>query len=34
MSKKFGNASMKTVAQQSMDSDTPLGSVMKFARRS
>jgi hypothetical protein len=31
---KFENSSTKTVAKQFMSSQTPLGSVMKFARRS
>jgi hypothetical protein len=31
---KFENSSMKTVAKQSMSLQTPLGSVMEFARRS
>jgi hypothetical protein len=30
----FVNSSMKTVAEQSMGSQTPLGSVMEFAKRS
>jgi hypothetical protein len=34
MLKKFENSSMKTVAEQSMSSQTLLGSVMEFARRS
>jgi hypothetical protein len=34
MLKKFENSSTKTVAEQSMNSQTPLGSVMEFARRS
>jgi hypothetical protein len=33
MFKKFENSSTKTVAGQSMGSQTPLGSVMEFARR-
>jgi hypothetical protein len=32
--KKFDNSSTKSIAEQSMSSQTPLGSVMKFARRS
>jgi hypothetical protein len=28
----FKNSSMKTIAEQSMSSQTPMGSVMKFAR--
>jgi hypothetical protein len=32
--KKFENCSTKTVAEQSMSSQSPLGSVMEFARRS
>jgi hypothetical protein len=32
--KKFENATMKTVVEQSMSSQTPLESVMAFARRS
>jgi hypothetical protein len=32
--KKFKNSSMKTVAEHSMSLQTPLGSVMEFARRS
>jgi hypothetical protein len=31
---KFENSSMNTVVEQSMSSQTPLGSVMEFARRS
>jgi hypothetical protein len=34
MLKKFENPSTKTVAEQSMSSQTPLGSGMEFARRS
>jgi hypothetical protein len=34
MSKKLANSSMKTIAEQSMSSQTPLGSVMEFVRRS
>jgi hypothetical protein len=34
MLKEFENSSTKTVAEQSMSSQTPLGSVMQFARRS
>jgi hypothetical protein len=34
MLKKFENASTKTVAEQSMSSQTPLGSVVEFAKRS
>jgi hypothetical protein len=34
MLKKFEKSSMKTVAEQSMSSQTLLGSVMEFARRS
>jgi hypothetical protein len=34
MLKKFENSSTKTVAEKSMSSQTPLGSVMEFARRS
>jgi hypothetical protein len=34
MLKKFENSSMKTVAEQYMSSQTPMGSVMEFARRS
>jgi hypothetical protein len=34
MLKKFENSSTKTVAEQSMRSQIPLGSVMEFARRS
>jgi hypothetical protein len=33
MLKIFMNSSMKTVAEQSMSLQTPLGSVMEFARR-
>jgi hypothetical protein len=33
MLKKFKNLSMKTAAEQSMSSQTPLGSVKEFARR-
>jgi hypothetical protein len=33
LSKQFENSSTKTVAEQSMSSQTPLGSVMEFARR-
>jgi hypothetical protein len=32
MLKKIENSSTKTVAEQSMNSQTPLGSVMEFAR--
>jgi hypothetical protein len=32
--KKFENSSAKNVAEESMSSQTPLGSVMEFARRS
>jgi hypothetical protein len=32
MFKKFENSSMKTVAKQSMSSQTPLRAVMEFAR--
>jgi hypothetical protein len=32
--KKFDNSSMKTIAGQTMSSQTPFGSVMEFARRS
>jgi hypothetical protein len=32
--KKFENSSTKTVAEQSMSLQTPLVSIMKFARRS
>jgi hypothetical protein len=31
---KFEDSSMKTIAEQSMSSPTPLGSVMEFGRRS
>jgi hypothetical protein len=31
--KKFKNSSTKTVAEQFMSSQTPMGSVMEFARR-
>jgi hypothetical protein len=34
MLKKFKNLSMNTIAKQSMISQTPLGSVMEFARKS
>jgi hypothetical protein len=34
MLQKFENSSMKAVAKQSMTSQTPLRSVMEFARRS
>jgi hypothetical protein len=34
MLKKFKNSSTKTIAEQSMSSQTLLGSVMEFARRS
>jgi hypothetical protein len=34
MLKKFENLSTKTIAEQSMSSQTPTGSVMEFARRS
>jgi hypothetical protein len=34
MLKQFENSSTKTVAEQSMDSQTPLESTMEFARRS
>jgi hypothetical protein len=34
MMKKFENSSMKTVAEQSMSSQTLLGSVMEFTRSS
>jgi hypothetical protein len=34
MLKKFDNSSMETIAKQSMSSETLLGSVMEFARRS
>jgi hypothetical protein len=34
MLKNFKNASMKAIAEQSMSSQTMLGSVMEFARRS
>jgi hypothetical protein len=34
MLKKFENSSTKVVAKQSMSLQTPLGSVMEFARRS
>jgi hypothetical protein len=30
---KIKNSSMKTVTEESMSSQTPLGSVMEFARR-
>jgi hypothetical protein len=30
---KFENSSTKSIAEQSMNSQTPLGSVMEFARR-
>jgi hypothetical protein len=32
--KKFENLSTEAIAEQSMGSQTPLGSVMKYARRS
>jgi vacuolar-type H+-ATPase subunit B/Vma2 len=32
MLRKFKNSSMKTIAKQSMSLQTPLGSVMEFAR--
>jgi hypothetical protein len=32
--KKFETSSTKAIAKQSMSSQTPLGSVMEFARRS
>jgi hypothetical protein len=32
--KKFENSSTKTITEQSMSSQTPLGSVMEFAGRS
>jgi hypothetical protein len=32
--KKIENSSTKTVTEQSMSSQAPLGSVMEFARRS
>jgi hypothetical protein len=32
--RKFENSSTKTVAEQTMSSQTPLGSFMEFARRS
>jgi hypothetical protein len=34
MLKKYENSSTKTIIEQSMSSQTPLGSVMEFARRS
>jgi hypothetical protein len=34
MLKKFENSTMKITAEQSMSSQTPLGSIMEFARRS
>jgi hypothetical protein len=34
MLKKFENSSIKSVTEQSMSSQTPLGSIMEFARRS
>jgi hypothetical protein len=34
MFKKIENSSKKTVTEQSMSSQTPLGSVMEFARGS
>jgi hypothetical protein len=34
MFQKFKNSSMKTFAEQSMSSQTPLGSVTEFVRRS
>jgi hypothetical protein len=34
MLQKFENSSTKTVAEQSMSQQTPLGSGMEFARRS
>jgi hypothetical protein len=34
MLKKFENSFMKTIAEQSMSSQTLLGSVMEFAKRS
>jgi hypothetical protein len=34
MLKKFENSSTKTIAEQSMISQTPLGSVLEFARSS
>jgi hypothetical protein len=34
MLKKFENSTTKTVEEQSMSSQTPLGSVMEFGRRS
>jgi hypothetical protein len=34
MLKKFEHSSMKTIAEQSMSLQIPLGSVMEFARRS
>jgi hypothetical protein len=34
MLKKFENSSTKTITEQSMTSQTLLGSVMKFAKRS
>jgi hypothetical protein len=34
MLRKFENSSAKTVVEQSMSSQTPLASVMEFARRS
>jgi hypothetical protein len=34
MMKSFQNSFTKTVAEQSMSSQTPFGSVMEFARRS
>jgi hypothetical protein len=33
MFKKFENSSTKTIAEQSVSSQTPLGSVMEFSRR-
>jgi hypothetical protein len=34
MLKNFENSSMKIIAEQLMSSQTPVGSVMEFARRS
>jgi hypothetical protein len=34
MLKKFENLSTETIAKQSTSSQTPLGSVMEFARKS
>jgi uncharacterized protein YfaQ (DUF2300 family) len=34
MLKKFDNSSIKTVAKEPVSLQTPLGSVMKFAKRS